>query len=44
MSAKKQKNGISFAEVPGVEFETVAIKKELSAGGKAALELDQMNE
>ena len=42
--APKKDNGISFAEEPGVKFQNVGYVKSLSPGGKAALELDSMNE
>ena len=43
-ASRKPRDGISFAEEPGVKFETVGYIKELSPGGKAALSLDEMNE
>jgi hypothetical protein len=44
MAAKKPKDGISFVEEPGVKFQNVGYVKGLSPGGKAALEIDEMNE
>jgi hypothetical protein len=45
MAAEKQsKEGISFSEEPGVRFQKVDYIKELSPGGKAALELEKIDD
>jgi hypothetical protein len=42
--SRPEERGISFREEPGVKFQNVGYVKELSPGGKKALEIEQMNE